>query len=135
MSLTGNLYGSPDLPVNLFGLQFPNPLGIAAGLDKNGAAIPAWQALGFGFSEIGGVTSHDQLGNPKPRMFRATAEKALVNRMGFNNQGAWKMTERLDSRTKIIKPVEANFFEDSSDYPANISSGILGINIGKNKDI
>ena len=80
MSLTGNLYGSPDLPVNLFGLQFPNPLGIAAGLDKNGAAIPAWQALGFGFSEIGGVTLHDQLGNPKPRMFRATAEKALVNR-------------------------------------------------------
>ena len=61
MSLTGNFYGSPDLPVNLFGLQFPNPLGIAAGLDKNGAAIPAWQALGFGFSEIGGVTLHDQL--------------------------------------------------------------------------
>jgi len=96
MSLTGNLYGSPDLPVNLFGLQFPNPLGIAAGLDKNGAAIPAWQALGFGFSEIGGVTLHDQLGNPKPRMFRATAEKALVNRMGFNNIGAELVHDKLE---------------------------------------
>ena len=96
MSLTGNLYGSPDLPVNLFGLEFPNPLGIAAGLDKNGAAIPAWQALGFGFSEIGGVTLHDQLGNPKPRMFRATAEKALVNRMGFNNIGAELVHDKLE---------------------------------------
>ena len=96
MSLTGNLYGSPDLPVNIFGLQFPNPLGIAAGLDKNGAALPAWQGIGFGFSEIGGVTLHNQLGNPKPRMFRATAERALVNRMGFNNIGAELVHDKLE---------------------------------------
>ncbi len=95
MSLTGNLYGSPELPVNLFGLEFSNPLGIAAGLDKNGEAIPAWQSIGFGFSEIGGVTLHDQLGNPRPRMFRATAEKALVNRMGFNNMGAELIHDKL----------------------------------------
>ena len=95
MSFTGNLYGSPELPVNLFGLEFSNPIGIAAGLDKNGEAVPAWQSLGFGFSEIGGVTLHDQLGNPRPRMFRATAEKALVNRMGFNNMGAELIHDKL----------------------------------------
>ena len=100
MSLAGNLYGSPNLPVNLFGLQFPNPLGIAAGLDKNGEAIPAWQAIGFGFSEIGGVTLHDQLGNPKPRMFRATAERALVNRMGFNNLGSEIVHDKLENWKK-----------------------------------
>ena len=95
MSLTGNLYGSSELPVNLFGLDFPNPLGIAAGIDKNGEAVPAWQSIGFGFSEIGGITLHNQLGNPKPRMFRATAEKALVNRMGFNNIGAKLIHDKL----------------------------------------
>jgi dihydroorotate dehydrogenase len=95
MSLTGNLYGSSELPVNLFGLDFPNPLGIAAGIDKNAEAVPAWQSIGFGFSEIGGITLHDQLGNPKPRMFRATAEKALVNRMGFNNIGAKLIHDKL----------------------------------------
>ena len=76
-SLLGNLYSSPGLPVNHFGLDFPNPLGIAAGMDKNGAAVPSWQSIGYGFSEIGGVTLHEQSGNPKPRMFRATAEKPL----------------------------------------------------------
>ena len=95
MSLTGNLYGSSELPVNLFGLDFPNPLGIAAGIDKNGEAVPVWQSIGFGFSEIGGITLHNQLGNPKPRMFRATAEKALVNRMGFNNIGAELIHDKL----------------------------------------
>ena len=90
--------------------------------------------LGFGFVEIGTVTPLPQSGNPLPRLFRLLEDHALINHMGFNNQGAWKMAERLVSRTKIIKPEEASFFEDSSDYPANISSGILGINIGKNKD-
>ena len=116
-SLLGNLYSSPELPINLFGLDFPNPLGIAAGMDKNGAAVPSWQSIGYGFSEIGGVTLHDQLGNPKPRMFRATAEKALVNRMGFNNIGANAVNDRLkDWKDRGLWP----------DSP-------VGINLGKSK--
>ena len=117
MSLTGSLYGSPDLPVNIFGLQFPNPLGIAAGLDKNGAAIPAWQAIGFGFSEIGGVTLHNQLGNPKPRMFRATAERALINRMGFNNIGAELIHDNLQK------------WKERGLWPGTP----VGVNLGKSK--
>ena len=117
MSLTGNLYGSPELPVNLFGLDFLNPLGIAAGLDKNGEAVPAWQSIGFGFSEIGGVTLHDQLGNPRPRMFRATAEKALVNRMGFNNIGAELIHDKLSD------------WKERGLWPG----APVGINLGKSK--
>ncbi|MEQ2007975.1 MAG: dihydroorotate dehydrogenase (quinone), partial [Limisphaerales bacterium] len=75
-------YGAPELPVELFGLRFPNPVGLAAGMDKQAAAVPVWPALGFGFSELGGVTWHAQPGNPQPRMFRAVADEALVNRMG-----------------------------------------------------
>ena len=80
--------GAPPLPVPLFGLNFPNPVGLAAGMDKFGAAVPAWAALGFGFSELGGVTWLAQPGNPPPRMFRIPTERARVNRMGFNNDGA-----------------------------------------------
>ncbi|MFM8470914.1 MAG: quinone-dependent dihydroorotate dehydrogenase [Limisphaerales bacterium] len=89
------LYGAPDLPVELFGLHFPNPVGLAAGMDKQAAAVPVWRSLGFGFSEVGGVTWHAQTGNPLPRMFRAVADEALVNRMGFNNGGARALAERL----------------------------------------
>ena len=83
-----SLYGAPELPVELFGLKFPNPLGLAAGMDKFGQAVPAWAALGFGFSELGGVTSQAQPGNPAPRLFRAIKDEAIVNSMGFNNPGA-----------------------------------------------
>lgn len=89
------LYGAPELPKELFGLRFPNPVGLAAGMDKQAAAVPVWPALGFGFSEVGGVTWHAQPGNPLPRMFRAVADEALVNRMGFNNDGARALAERL----------------------------------------
>jgi dihydroorotate dehydrogenase len=75
-------------PKALFGLNFPNPIGLAAGLDKNGVAIPAWAALGFGFIEIGTVTAKAQPGNPKPRIFRLPGQQALINRLGFNNDGA-----------------------------------------------
>ena len=116
-SLLGNLYGSPDLPTNNFSLDFSNPLGIAAGMDKNGSAVPAWQSIGYGFSEIGGVTLHEQPGNPKPRMFRASAEKALVNRMGFNNIGAHALQDKLkDWKDRGLWP----------DSP-------VGINLGKSK--
>ena len=86
--LLSSLYGAPSLPLDLFGLRFPNPVGLAAGMDKQAAAVPVWEALGFGFVELGGVTCLAQPGNPAPRMFRAVAEEALINRMGFNNPGA-----------------------------------------------
>ncbi len=85
----------PTLPVELFGLRFPNPIGLAAGMDKCGEAVPAWEALGFGFSELGGVTWLAQPGNPQPRIFRAVTEEAIVNRMGFNNDGAEALAEKL----------------------------------------
>jgi len=91
----GSFYEAPRLPVNLWGLEFPNPVGVAAGMDKAAAAAPAWEAMGFGFCELGGVTWHPQPGNPSPRMFRAPADEALVNRMGFNNAGAERMAKRL----------------------------------------
>jgi dihydroorotate dehydrogenase len=88
-------YAPPSRPQTLFGLQFPNPIGLAAGFDKNGVAIPAWEALGFGFIEIGTVTAKPQPGNPLPRIFRYPREQALINRLGFNNDGADLVAERL----------------------------------------
>ncbi len=84
-------------PKTLFGLNFPNPIGLAAGLDKNGVALPAWAALGFGFIEIGTVTAKAQPGNPKPRIFRLPEQQALINRLGFNNDGADAIAQRLAS--------------------------------------
>ena len=95
LSLLGNLYRSPELPVSFSILIFPNPIGVAAGMDKNGSAVPSWQSIGYGFCEIGGVTLREQPGNPKPRMFRVTKDKALINRMGFNNIGANALQEKI----------------------------------------
>src|SRR6266568_1350895 len=78
---------APRVPVRVMGLDFPNPVGLAAGLDKDGAYIDGLAALGFGFIEIGTVTPRAQAGNPKPRMFRLPAGNAIINRMGFNNGG------------------------------------------------
>ncbi|EGN75793.1 dihydroorotate dehydrogenase, subfamily 2 [Idiomarina sp. A28L] len=103
----------PVKPVNVLGLTFPNPVGLAAGLDKNGTCIKALAALGFGFIEVGTVTPKPQQGNDKPRMFRLPEHEALINRMGFNNDGVDALVARVQ---------EAGF------------KGILGINIGKNKD-
>ncbi|MEV4812514.1 quinone-dependent dihydroorotate dehydrogenase [Micromonospora avicenniae] len=75
-------------PRTVFGVEFPNPVGLAAGMDKDGVALPAWPALGFGFVEVGTVTAHGQPGNPRPRLFRLRDSEAIVNRMGFNNSGA-----------------------------------------------
>jgi dihydroorotate dehydrogenase len=91
----GAFYCPAQLPVQLFGLNFPNPVGLAAGMDKAAAAVPVWEALGFGFSELGGITWKAQPGNPAPRIFRAIADRALVNRMGFNNAGAEAVAARL----------------------------------------
>ncbi|MEO3779634.1 quinone-dependent dihydroorotate dehydrogenase [Micromonospora sp. B11E3] len=82
-------------PRTVFGVQFPNPVGLAAGMDKDGLALPAWPALGFGFVEVGTVTAHAQPGNPRPRLFRLRDSEAVVNRMGFNNAGAQALADRL----------------------------------------
>ena len=100
-------------PKKIMGLTFPNPVGLAAGLDKNGSYIDALAALGFGFIEIGTVTPRAQPGNPKPRMFRLPEAEAIINRMGFNNHGVEALVENV-KRAKF--------------------RGILGINIGKNFD-
>ena len=104
-------------PKALFGLNFPNPIGLAAGLDKNGVAIPAWAAIGFGFIEIGTVTAKAQAGNPKPRIFRLPKQQALINRLGFNNDGADAVAERLRR------------LRGSGRWPAVP----VGINIGKSR--
>lgn len=88
----------PELPVEAFGLSFPNPVGLAAGMDKNGVAVDAWPALGFGFVEVGTVTWHAQPGNERPRVFRLPHSHALINRMGFNNAGARALADRLAAR-------------------------------------
>lgn len=113
LGLNGLLHKAPRLPVKVMGLDFPNPVGLAAGLDKNGAAIDGLSQLGFGFIEIGTVTPRPQPGNPKPRIFRLPEAEAIINRMGFNNLG-------VDA---LLARVEAARFK-----------GILGINIGKNFD-
>ena len=104
-------------PKTLFGLNFSNPIGLAAGLDKNGVALPAWAALGFGFIEIGTVTAKAQLGNPKPRIFRLPEQQALINRLGFNNDGADAIAQRLRA------------LRESGRWPAVP----VGINIGKSR--
>ncbi len=103
------------LEQNLFGLKFPNPLGLAAGFDKDGVAAPIWSSLGFGFAELGTVTYHPQPGNPRPRLFRLPLDKAALNRMGFNNSGAAVMAKLL------------------SESQQNLISIPIGINLGKSK--
>jgi dihydroorotate dehydrogenase len=95
----------PASAVTAFGLKFDNPVGLAAGMDKDGLAIPAWAALGFGFVEVGTVTWHAQAGNPRPRLYRLTASEAVINRMGFNNAGAEAMAARLERLGRRRIPV------------------------------
>ena len=89
-------------------MQFRNPLGLAAGMDKKAEAMKGWETLGFGFIEVGGITEHEQTGNPKPRMFRSSKHKALVNRMGFNNPGSVKMASHLSKTKKPEVPLFLN---------------------------
>ena len=110
-----NLFQPSASPKKLFGLTFPNAIGLAAGLDKNGVALPAWSAIGFGFIEIGTVTAKAQPGNPKPRIFRFPEQNALINRLGFNNEGADAIARRLRK------------LQRSSRWP----EVPVGINIGK----
>lgn len=100
-------------PVQAMGLHFPNPVGLAAGLDKNGVAIAGWQALGLGFVEVGTVTPKPQAGNAKPRLFRLKSDQAIINRMGFNNEGVSALLIQLKKAPHACP---------------------IGVNIGKNKD-
>lgn len=102
----------PALASTVFGVRFPGPLGVAAGFDKDGTGLNVWGALGFGYAEVGTVTAHPQPGNPTPRLFRLPADRALLNRMGFNNHGASNLAARLA--------------QQKSDVP-------IGVNIGKTK--
>ncbi|GAA1753160.1 quinone-dependent dihydroorotate dehydrogenase [Luedemannella helvata] len=90
-------------PRTVFGVRFPNPVGLAAGVDKNGVALPGWPALGFGFVEVGTVTRHAQPGNDRPRLFRLPASEAVINRMGFNNEGAAALADRLAGLTLPLR--------------------------------
>ena len=94
-----------DLPITRFGINFQHPFGIAAGMDKRAEALRGWESIGVGFSEIGGVTMLEQEGNPKPRMFRNGKDRALVNRMGFNNPGSEKVALRLKKARKFNRKI------------------------------
>jgi dihydroorotate dehydrogenase len=110
-------YPAHRLQQSLLGLEFPNPLGLAAGFDKNGVGAGLWSHFGFGFAELGTVTLHDQPGNPQPRLFRLTQDEAVLNRMGFNNAGAAQLRDRLvalDARQRY-RPIP------------------IGVNLGKSK--
>lgn len=102
----------PVLVSTVFGVRFPGPLGLAAGFDKNGKGLHTWPALGFGYAEVGTVTAHPQPGNPAPRLFRLPEDRALLNRMGFNNEGSARLAERLTRHR---------------------GDGTVGVNIGKTK--
>jgi dihydroorotate dehydrogenase len=108
----------PVLASTVFGVHFPGPLGVAAGFDKDGTGLKVWGALGFGYAEVGTVTAHPQPGNPTPRLFRLPADRALLNRMGFNNRGASDLAARL-ARARS---------RESSNVP-------VAVNIGKTKSI
>ncbi|MEQ1494955.1 MAG: quinone-dependent dihydroorotate dehydrogenase [Novosphingobium sp.] len=114
LPLHGSANMSGPLATEVAGLRFPNPLGMAAGFDKNGEVPDALLGLGFGFAEVGSITPLPQSGNPRPRMFRLSEDRAVINRLGFNNAGATAATERLTRR--LGRP------------------GVVGINLGANKD-
>ena len=124
LALTRALYApaaDPRLAQRLFGLDFPSPIGLAAGLDKDGVAIDFWAALGFGFVEVGTVTpGKGQAGNDRPRLARLKADRALVNRMGFNNRGASALAARLAARKSRI-PVGANIGK-AKDTPLELAA-------------
>lgn len=113
----GSFFSSPNLRTTVFGLDFRNPVGLAAGMDKDAEAVPVWEMLGFGYIEAGAVTFHPQPGNPKPRLFRVIPDKAIINRMGFNNKGAEAIAKMMAEYKSLgLRPA----------IP-------IGVNIGKSK--
>jgi dihydroorotate dehydrogenase len=115
-------FADERLAQSLWGLSFPNPVGLAAGFDKDGVASNVWPAFGFGFAELGTVTAHAQPGNPQPRLFRLPDDRAAINRMGFNNQGAAQMAQALVASQKR-----------RSDLASLLPTIPIGVNLGKSK--
>ncbi len=113
LAVLRSMHRSHPAPRTVFGVDFPSAVGLAAGMDKDGVALKAWAAMGFGFVEVGTVTTHAQLGNSKPRLFRLTESESIINRMGFNNAGAAQLAANLSRMGKIGVP--------------------LGISLGKSK--
>ena len=113
-------FKDPRLEQNLWELNFKNPVGLAPGYDKDGLAINIWPRLGFGFAELGTVTFHGQPGNPQPRLFRLPTDRAVLNRMGFNNRGAAALAKKFQSQSKTNSLIHPSLFH-------------YGINIGKSK--
>jgi dihydroorotate dehydrogenase len=134
------LFSAPGKPVQAFGLTFKNPVGLAAGYDKDGIAIRGLSALGFGHLELGTVTPHPQLGNPKPRVFRLVDDEAVINRMGFPGQGMESVarslrasvSERGNLPLNGTMPSEGRLLRRTSSPRGN--DIIIGLNLGKNKD-
>jgi dihydroorotate dehydrogenase len=144
LSLAGNfaptrwllqlLFAAPSKPVDAFGLTFKNPIGIAAGYDKDGVAIRGLSALGFGHVEVGTVTPTPQTGNPPPRVFRLVEDEAVVNRMGFPSRGSEFMQVELDPVYKANFVERILGFGRSRGRFKRLSNAMLGINLGKNKN-
>ena len=108
----------PELATTVFGVTFPGPVGLAAGFDKNGSGLKTWGALGFGYAEVGTVTARAQSGNPQPRMFRLADDRALLNRMGFNNHGAGELALKLSRQVSDV-PIGANIGKTKTTAPEN----------------
>jgi len=124
---------TPSAPVQAMGLTFRNPLGLAAGFDKNAVGIDSLGALGFGFVEIGTVTARPQAGNPRPRLFRLPADQAILNRMGFNNDGAENVARRLAKRARRLDRRDRRARVNVSHDAHHAARPVLGVNIGKSR--
>jgi dihydroorotate dehydrogenase len=128
------IYKSPAKPVEAFGLTFKNPVGIAAGYDKDGSAIRGLSALGFGHVEIGTVTPRPQPGNPSPRVFRLVEDEAVINRMGFPSLGTERMQMELNPALRMSFAERILGFDPRPRGFSRMSDAMLGINLGKNKE-
>jgi dihydroorotate dehydrogenase len=126
--ILSKIFTHPLIPVHLQGLTFKNPVGLGAGFDKNAKYLRELETVGFGFVEIGTVTPRPQPGNSKPRVFRLIKDKALINRMGFNNDGVEAVAERLKRWRKRKRSMAGNQYKDAAHFPM-----LIGGNIGKNK--
>jgi len=129
------IYKAPAKPVQAFGLTFKNPLGLAAGYDKDGVAIRGLSALGFGHIEIGTITPRPQAGNPQPRVFRLVEDEGIINRMGFPSRGSEFALAQLNPALRV-SPIERilGFDMRRNKFFTRLSDAMLGINLGKNKD-
>ncbi len=136
----GHRVADPALRQELMGLEFPNPVGLAAGFDKDAMVVEAMAALGFGFVEVGTVTPHPQAGNPRPRLFRYPAERSLQNALGFNNQGLEAVRRRLEraARRRPPSPHTARSASVAQPAPSPHAGRLfqvpLGVNVGKGRD-